>query len=148
MAKYIFVFLVLSLFFVGHASADSDSVVAEDGDIRINGLGNGLVFPDGTKQQSAAAVSLVIQHVSSDNQVSFPNGQTSPAVTTCLYCPQGMVALGGGGVQTSGGVGFVFMNASSPTSNSTGWCVTWVASLQSSQTNNVQTQVTCVQSAL
>jgi len=149
MAKYSIAAFVLSLFLVGQVSANPD-VVIKNGDVRILGLGNSMVFADGSTQQSAAASSLVVQTVSTPGTFSFPNGQASPAVQTCVQCPQGMVALGGGGVQTAGGVGFVLMNGSSPSPDSTSWCVTWVASLPSpqSQTGNVQTWATCVKTSL
>lgn len=149
MAKHILAALVLSVFLVGHASANPDAVVFENGDVHISGPGNSLVFPDGSMQQSGVASSLTYQTVSAPKEISFPGGQTTGAQQACVSCPQGMVALGGGGKQMSGGIGFVLMNGSYPTPDSTGWCVFWVASLQAAQTGiNVETWATCVRTSL
>jgi len=136
------------------AQAIPDSTIVE-GDLRIAGTPevNGLVFPDSSKQYKAAATSLVTQTVHSipDEQVSFQNGQASPAVQTCIQCPQGMVAVGGGGKQNAGGIGFLLLNGSYPSPDSTSWCVTWVSSLpspQQPQTYNVQTWATCLKTSL
>jgi hypothetical protein len=149
MAKYILAALVLSVSLAGHASANPDAVVFQNGDVRISGPGNGLVFADGSLQLSAVGSFLTIQAVSATSVINFDNGVTSPAVQTCAQCPQGMVAVGGGGKQEAGGVGFVLMNGSYPTPDSTGWCVFWVASLQAAQTGiNVKTWATCIKPSI
>lgn len=55
----VIVVVVSLVLWVGHAFANPDSVVFEGGDVRINGAGNGLVFPDGSIQNSATKVGLV-----------------------------------------------------------------------------------------
>ena len=54
MTRILLLVFVLSVFFVDYVFSNNDSVVFQDGDVRINGLGNGLAFPDGTMQYSAA----------------------------------------------------------------------------------------------
>ena len=149
--KSILAAAAVSVLLVGRAFANSgDAVVTDGGDVRINGPGNGLVFPDSSVQYRAAATSLVTQTVYSTQEISFPNGMASPAQLTCVQCPQGTVALGGGGRQVAGGVGFVLMNGSLPSANLSQWCVWWVASLPQpqSQTNNVETWASCLQTSL
>ena len=138
----IFQVAVFLLLIVASAFANPDGVVVSGGDLKISDLGTGLVFPNGTTQYSAN--SIATENVSAPGSVSFPNGVASPAQTTCVQCPQGMVAVGGGGMQTAGGVGFVLLNGSYPSPDTLSWCVVWVGSLQSTQTSNVQTWATCL----
>ena len=140
MARIILAAMVVWASFAGQAAAAPDAAVFQNGDVRMTGAGNGLVFPDGSIQNSASTVA--VQTVSAPGSISFPNGTMSPAQITCVQCPQGAVAVGGGGVQT-GGIGFVLFNGSSPTPPATGWCVTWVASLSIAQSNTVQTWAIC-----
>jgi hypothetical protein len=153
LSRIIVMLVLISMPMTVLAQAIPDSTIVE-GDLRITGTPevNGLVFPDSSKQYKAAATSLVTQTVYSipDQQVSFPSGQASPAIQTCVQCPQGMVATGGGGKQTAGGVGFLLLNGSYPAPDPTSWCVSWVASLPSpqSQTCNVQTWATCLKTSL
>lgn len=53
MIRIISALLASSLLFAGQAFAAPDSVVFEGGDVRINGLGNALVFPNGSTQTTA-----------------------------------------------------------------------------------------------
>jgi len=56
MARIISALVVSSLLLAGQAlaAAPPDSVVFEGGDVRIKGSGNGLVFPNGSRQTTAA----------------------------------------------------------------------------------------------
>jgi hypothetical protein len=47
MKRIISALVMLSLLLAGQALAAEDSVVFEGGDVRIKGIGNGLVFPNG-----------------------------------------------------------------------------------------------------
>lgn len=156
LSKIIVMLFCISMPMTMLAQANPPSTIIE-GDLGITGTPevNGLVFPDGSTQYKAAATSLVTQtvHSNPDEQISFQNGQASPAVQTCIQCPQGMVATGGGGKQNAGGVGFLLLNGSYPSPDSTSWCVSWVSSLPSQQppqpqTYNVQTWATCLKTSL
>jgi hypothetical protein len=54
MKRIISALVASSLLLASQALAAPDSVVFEGGDVRIKGLGNGLVFPDGSRQTTAA----------------------------------------------------------------------------------------------
>jgi hypothetical protein len=54
MKRIISALVMLSLLLAGQSLAAEDSVVFEGGDVRIKGIGNGLVFPNGSRQTVAA----------------------------------------------------------------------------------------------
>jgi hypothetical protein len=77
-----------SLLLAGHAlaAAPPDSVVFEGGDVRIKGSGNGLVFPDGSRQTTAAAADGVSKGVHGTVVgASVPNNSNSTVTGTGFY---------------------------------------------------------------
>lgn len=67
------VFFVILISIATQAFANPDAVVFDNGDVRINGAGNGLVFPDGT-----------IQHTATLQGPIGPQGPAGPACDVTL----------------------------------------------------------------
>jgi hypothetical protein len=53
MLRIAIIVFIVSVLFVDYGFSSPDAVVFQEGDVRITGPGNGLVFPDGSVQYSA-----------------------------------------------------------------------------------------------
>lgn len=80
MFRIILALVATSLLSAGQAFAVPDAVLFDGGDVRINdtgGIGNGLVFPDGSKQTTAAGGVTKVVH-------GTIAGSTIPSIGTVI----------------------------------------------------------------
>ena len=111
MFRIFVVFAALFMLFSSTAySASPDAVVTGEGDLRITGNGNGLVFPDGTTQYTATVSGGTVTSVNTGSGLTggpitgsgtisiAPGGITSTMLSNILVLP---ITNGGTGATTS-----------------------------------------------